>query len=99
MNSRFETFSLICAEAMSCGKPVLATRCGGPDDFVTGETGILIEPDNDLQLRDNFRHMLFHYGDYDSEMVKRHAEQYFSAGIVSEGFDKMYDAVMKQRRR
>ena len=30
LNSYFETFSIICAEALLCGIPVIATRCGGP---------------------------------------------------------------------
>ncbi|MFI5219896.1 MAG: glycosyltransferase, partial [Bacteroidia bacterium] len=50
MNSRFETFSSICAEAMSCGKPVIATRCGGPEEFVIPETGMLISPDTPAEL-------------------------------------------------
>ena len=29
VNSRFETFSMITAEALSAGTPVIATRCGG----------------------------------------------------------------------
>lgn len=58
MNSRFETFSLICCEAMSCGKPVLATRCGGPQEFVDDKTGILIDVDDDVALEKNFRFYL-----------------------------------------
>lgn len=53
MNSRFETFSLICCEALSCGKPVLATRCGGPQEFIDDEVGVLIDVDDDVQLAKN----------------------------------------------
>jgi len=35
VSSRVETFSMACIEAMSLGKPVISTRCGGPEDFIT----------------------------------------------------------------
>jgi glycosyltransferase involved in cell wall biosynthesis len=31
-------------EAMACGRPVVATRIGGPPEFVTPEAGILVDP-------------------------------------------------------
>lgn len=41
--SHIESFSCVAVEAMSYYKPVIATRCGGPDDIVVnGETGFLV---------------------------------------------------------
>ena len=45
--SRYETFGVVYIEAMACGKPVIAVANGGPDDFVKGFNGMLIEP-NDI---------------------------------------------------
>lgn len=40
--SHRESFSLACLEASGCGLPVIATRCGGPEEIVAdGETGLL----------------------------------------------------------
>ena len=76
IDSNFETFSSICAEALACGKPVLATRCGGPEEFVNPDDGIMVEPDNPaafaegimraVQLWDTFR-----ADDIRSRIVKR----------------------------
>jgi glycosyltransferase involved in cell wall biosynthesis len=41
--SQFETFCTAAAEALACGTPVVATRCGGPEDFVCGEAGELVD--------------------------------------------------------
>jgi glycosyltransferase involved in cell wall biosynthesis/SAM-dependent methyltransferase len=51
--SRSETFGCVLAEALSCGKPVVATRCGGPEDIVVPpEDGALCEVDDIAALAD-----------------------------------------------
>jgi glycosyltransferase involved in cell wall biosynthesis len=37
MPSRSEGFGLAALEAMGCGTPVVATRCGGPESYVVGD--------------------------------------------------------------
>jgi glycosyltransferase involved in cell wall biosynthesis len=32
-NSNFETFGMTVAEALRCGKPIISTRCGGPEEI------------------------------------------------------------------
>ncbi len=47
MPSAFEAFSLVIIEAASYQRPVVATRCGGPETIVIdGETGLLIDVDD-----------------------------------------------------
>jgi len=40
--SEYETFSVVCAEAISCGTPVIASKVGGIPEVV-GDNGILIK--------------------------------------------------------
>ncbi len=47
--SQVESFSNVVLEGMAHGRPVIATRCGGPESIIVdGETGILV-PRNDIE--------------------------------------------------
>ena len=45
-----EPFGLATLEAMASGRSVVATRVGGPPEFVTPEAGVLVDPTNDDAL-------------------------------------------------
>ncbi len=45
--SRSESFSRVCLEGSALGKPVIATRCGGPEEIIIHEqTGLLVDVGN-----------------------------------------------------
>ena len=44
VSSEIETFSVTTIEALSIGKPVLSTACGGPEDIINSqELGLIVE--------------------------------------------------------
>ncbi len=56
-----EVFGLNIAEALSQGKPVIATRCGGAEMQIrNGENGILVEPNNVDELQEVMRWSIEH---------------------------------------
>ncbi len=48
--SRVESFGLAVGEALACGKPVIATRCGGPEFVLSEGDGLLVPPDDPESL-------------------------------------------------
>jgi len=49
----FEAFGKVIIEAMACGKPIISTYCGGPEEIIDNYlNGILIEPNNPDKLAD-----------------------------------------------
>lgn len=56
-----EPFGLIAAQAGQQGRPVIASRTGGLAEIVVhGQTGLLVEPDRDVELSEAMLWMLEH---------------------------------------
>lgn len=58
-SARQETFGRVLIEAMAAGKPVVATRCGGPEEIVLdGKTGFLVPVDDPKSIADRLIELL-----------------------------------------
>lgn len=93
LNSYFETFSIICAEALLCGIPVISTKCGGPESFLNDTTGILIDIGNRDQLTEAMVSIYNNYESYSSEELKKVAEQ-FNIKAIGSQIAKEYNRIM-----
>ena len=89
LNSYYETFSIICAEALLCGIPVISTKCGGPESFLNDKTGILIDLDNKKQLITAMIFMINNYSLYEPEKLKSMAHQ-FSMDNIGKKINQEY---------
>lgn len=77
LSSNYETFGVVLIEALACGLPVVATRCGGPDDIVRSTSGILVDVGDCEQLADAMRQMAETYEGYSKEQLRREALERF----------------------
>ncbi len=91
INSRVETFSVVTGEALAQGKPVIATRCGGPQAFVNDVNGRLIPVDDDAALRDAMLALVSEAGRYRPEEVRASVEGRFSPDAVGRAFLAIYN--------
>ena len=92
--SLFETFGVVIIETLACGKPVIATRSGGPEEILNKETGILV-PQKDIDaLANAIDYMLSHHGEYSSEKIARYAHEKFSFQAVGHALDEIYRGLL-----
>jgi glycosyltransferase involved in cell wall biosynthesis len=96
VNSLSETFSMSAAEALACGKPVITTRCGGPEEFVSGERGRLIDVNEPAQLKDALIWMRNHYREYDPQKLKSFIRENYSPEVVGKKFLGLYEQALRK---
>jgi L-malate glycosyltransferase len=89
-----ETFGVVYIEAMACGKPVIATNAGGPEEIVSDETGILVPPEDVEALKEAINYMLDNHANYCSEKIAAYARERFSYETVGKLLDKVYESVL-----
>ncbi|WP_207636481.1 glycosyltransferase [Butyrivibrio proteoclasticus] len=70
--SRSETFGIVYIEALATGIPVIATKCGGPEDFVDSTNGILVPVDDVDALAIAMKEMLKDYESNASRFSSEH---------------------------
>lgn len=83
-SSNYETFSVICAEALITGTPVIATEVGGMVDFVNEANGILV---NDLEVESWFlalKKMYENYRQYDKKQISEDCRNKFNSKTVGQ---------------
>lgn len=91
-----ENLSLVCIEAMAVGKPVISTRCGGPEEVVSdGESGYLVSIDNKDELTEKILKLLDN-PDLRMKMGRKgriRAENLFDVKKNIKNFETMYDDI------
>jgi L-malate glycosyltransferase len=93
--SKRETFGLAYLEALACGVPVIATRCGGPEHFIGEDNGILVPVDDQVSLQEAMIYMKNYIDDYDREMISQAIKQEFSAESVAGKIITVYESLLK----
>lgn len=78
LSSLWETFGVVVGEAMACGKPVISTRCGGPEFIVTGENGVLVDTGSAGALADAMADFINDRHSFDSQTVRASVVDRFS---------------------
>jgi teichuronic acid biosynthesis glycosyltransferase TuaC len=92
--SRAEAFGAVLIEALACGTPVVATRCGGPEDVVNDRVGRLVPSDDEEALAGAIENVLAHRDRYDPAQLRAYALEGFSWDTIARRTLDLYEAAM-----
>ncbi len=93
-----ENQPVVLLEALACGKPVVATSCGGPEEFLTGDVGLLVPPADAEALAHALANMLSHSDQYPPERLSQYAHERYSYEAVGRQLDHIYREACASRR-
>jgi glycosyltransferase involved in cell wall biosynthesis len=92
--SRYETFGIVIIEAMASGIPVIATKCGGPQEIVTPSTGILVENENIGELTAAITYISENRSLYKAEVIRRYVKDNFGKQVFVKQISKLYNEII-----
>ena len=95
--SLWESQSCVLIEAMACGKPVVATSCGGPGEIVREYCGILVSPKNVVALAEAIEYMLDNFQNYSPHKIVQYVKNTFSREKISRKLREIYISVLEQK--
>lgn len=88
--SRSETFCVALAEAMAAGRPVVSTRCGGPEEFVDANNGLLVNSEDATSLLRGIEQMTANYTSYDSVKINKLVTDRYGQAIFLSRLEPIY---------
>ena len=92
--SKFETFGLTLLEAMACGKPVISTRSGGPEDFINPQIGQLVDVGDIHALSAAMKEVYMRINEFDPNFINKYAVSHYSSTQIVNRLVEIYQEIM-----
>lgn len=92
--SRHESFGIVVIEGLASGLPVVATKCGGPEETVTPECGVIVPPEDPVAFADGIAEIMRRQ--FDKRDIRRYFESHFSAAAVVPRIVKLYGEAIEE---
>jgi glycosyltransferase involved in cell wall biosynthesis len=98
LSSLKETFGCVLVEALASGKPVVATACGGPEEIVKPEVGILVQPGDVGALAQGMLRMIASLSAYRAEEIREYARKKYSRAVIAQTMREIYQGLQGVRK-
>ena len=90
--SRYETFGIVLLESLATGRPVVATRCGGPNDIVRKEDGILVAVDDAVDLAKGMQQLMNQ--DWNPIAMRTGVEERYTKDTIRNQLLEIYKSIL-----
>lgn len=99
LSSKAETFGVACIEALSQGLPAVATKCGGPEEFIDESNGILVEPGNDELMSKALINIYENYSKFDRIAIAERCRLKFAPQTIAKQLTDVFEEVLKKKNK
>lgn len=97
LSSEFETFGVVLIEALALGKPIIATKCGGPESIIIPDVGFLVENGSVDQLANAMLELYENRDKYKSQEIRDYCYENFSEDAVINKLSTLYQQILDER--
>jgi glycosyltransferase involved in cell wall biosynthesis len=96
LSSLRETFGVVLIEALACGKPVVATACGGPEDIVHRGNGCMVPVGSVNDLAEAMRNTQQNLQLFDAMKIRQDCLSRFGSQAVVRQLAQVYELVARE---
>jgi len=93
--SNIETSGVVVVDALACGKPVIATKCNGPECFITKDNGLVVPKSNPELLGEAMESIKNNIKDYSTEIIKDDCYKRFSSDVIADRLLEIYNDILE----
>lgn len=94
LTSHSETFGVVVIEAMLFGKPVVVTKCGGPENIVQDEVGEVCE-NTPSAIAEAMLRIIVNYNNYKPAGIRKYAIDNFGDKTFLNNVNKLYNKALR----
>lgn len=95
--SRSENFSVAVLEALATGLPVIATLCGGIQECINKENGLLVPIEDLDSLFNAMKEMYYNIDKYSREDISQDCFKRFSPPVIADKLVNVFSEVIKNK--
>jgi len=94
LSSHVETFGVVCIEAMALGVPVIATICGGPEEFINDRNGILVKKNSVDDLAQAMSYIYNNKDKYNRIAIAEECRAKFSPRVIASQLTNIFNKTL-----
>lgn len=94
ISSEKESFSMVAAESLFRGNPVLTTRCKGPEDFINSTNGLTCEVNNITDMQNKLVDIYKKYASFNYTQIAEEVKSHFSEQVIVSRLEDLYRKVI-----